>query len=301
MLIDWFTVAAQAVNFLILVWLLKRYLYQPILHAIDDREQRIADELDAAAAKQQQASAERAIFEDKNNQFAQERDTLLQQAKDDADAKRQQLLAQAQQDVAALHDKHQAIIAADAKHLTNILRRKTSDEVFAITRKTLHDLASASLEQQVTQVFIAQLSELQPAAKTTLVKALKASKKPALLTSAFELPDTERAAIDKAIKATFGADIDLEFATSAELISGIELSTNGQKLGWNIADYLQSLEQDVVALLKQNGKAVEQGAADNKTKRSSDNKPNDELPDQEQDKGKVLTSKPITNIENHHE
>ncbi|MEI8606176.1 F0F1 ATP synthase subunit B family protein [Pseudoalteromonas sp. B160] len=52
MLIDWFTVAAQAVNFLILVWLLKRYLYQPILHAIDDREQRIADELDAAAAKQ---------------------------------------------------------------------------------------------------------------------------------------------------------------------------------------------------------------------------------------------------------
>ncbi|MGO2130117.1 MAG: F0F1 ATP synthase subunit B family protein [Pseudoalteromonas prydzensis] len=301
MLIDWFTVAAQAVNFLILVWLLKRYLYQPILHAIDAREQRIADELDAAAAKQQQASVERTIFEDKNNQFAQERDTLLQQAKAAADATRQQLLAQAQQDVAALHDKHQQIMAAEAENLTNMLRRKTSDEVFAITRKTLHDLASASLEQQVTEVFIAQLSELQPAAKTMLVNALKTSKKPALLTSAFELPDTERAAIDKAIKATFGADIDLEFATSAELISGIELSTNSQKLGWNIADYLQSLEQDVVALLKQNGKAVEQGPADNKTKRSSDNKPNDELPDQGQDKGKVRTSQPITNIENHHE
>ena len=301
MLIDWFTVAAQAVNFLILVWLLKRYLYQPILHAIDAREQRIADELDAAAAKQQQASAERAIFEDKNNQFAQQRDTLLQQAKAAANATRQQLLAQAQQDVAALHDKHQQIMAAEAENLTNMLRRKTSDEVFAITRKTLHDLASASLEQQVTEVFIAQLSELQPAAKTMLVNALKASKKPPLLTSAFELPDTERAAIDKAIKATFGADIDLEFATSAELISGIELSTNGQKLGWNIADYLQSLEQDVVALLKQNGKAVVQGPADNKTKHSSDNKPNDELPDQRQDKGKVCTSQLITNIENHHE
>ena len=43
MLIDWFTVGAQALNFLILVWLLKRFLYKPILDAIDAREKRIAD------------------------------------------------------------------------------------------------------------------------------------------------------------------------------------------------------------------------------------------------------------------
>ena len=42
MLIDWFTIAAQAVNFLILIWLMKRYLYQPILRAIASREQLIA-------------------------------------------------------------------------------------------------------------------------------------------------------------------------------------------------------------------------------------------------------------------
>jgi F-type H+-transporting ATPase subunit b len=42
MLIDWFTVGAQALNFLILVWLLKRFLYKPILDAIDAREKRIA-------------------------------------------------------------------------------------------------------------------------------------------------------------------------------------------------------------------------------------------------------------------
>ena len=52
MLIDWFTVAAQALNFLILLWLMKRFLYAPILHAIDAREQRIAAELkDADASK----------------------------------------------------------------------------------------------------------------------------------------------------------------------------------------------------------------------------------------------------------
>ena len=47
MLIDWFTVGAQALNFLILVWLMKRFLYKPILTAIDTREKRIAAELAA--------------------------------------------------------------------------------------------------------------------------------------------------------------------------------------------------------------------------------------------------------------
>jgi F-type H+-transporting ATPase subunit b len=55
MLIDWFTVGAQVVNFLILVWLMKRFLYKPILHAIDAREKRIAKELADADAKRPKA------------------------------------------------------------------------------------------------------------------------------------------------------------------------------------------------------------------------------------------------------
>ena len=53
MLIDWFTVGAQALNFLILVWLMKHFLYKPILNAIDAREKLIATELADAAAKNQ--------------------------------------------------------------------------------------------------------------------------------------------------------------------------------------------------------------------------------------------------------
>ena len=53
--IDWFTVVAQAINFLILVWLLKRFLYKPILHAIDEREKGIAAQLAQAEAKKAEA------------------------------------------------------------------------------------------------------------------------------------------------------------------------------------------------------------------------------------------------------
>ena len=76
MLIDWFTVAAQVLNFLILVWLLKRFLYRPILDAIDAREKRIAlAELADAAAKRTEAEQERDEFQHKNAAFEQQRAT----------------------------------------------------------------------------------------------------------------------------------------------------------------------------------------------------------------------------------
>lgn len=95
MLIDWFTVGAQAVNFLILVWLMKRFLYKPILDAIDAREKRNAKELADADATQSEAVKERDTFQKKNNEFDQQRATLLSKATDEAKAERQRLLDEA--------------------------------------------------------------------------------------------------------------------------------------------------------------------------------------------------------------
>ena len=80
MLIDWFTVGAQALNFLILVWLMKRFLYKPILQAIDAREKRIALSLADADAKKAEAQKERDEFEKKNEEFDQQRAALLSKA-----------------------------------------------------------------------------------------------------------------------------------------------------------------------------------------------------------------------------
>ena len=58
MLIDWFTVIAQIVNFLVLVYLLKRFLYKPIIKAMDGREQRIAGRLEEADKREEEARQE---------------------------------------------------------------------------------------------------------------------------------------------------------------------------------------------------------------------------------------------------
>src|ERR1700681_4243264 len=105
MLIDWFTVVAQAVNFLILVWLLRRFLYRPVLAAIETREKKIASQLEDAAARQAQAQKEGEDFRRQSEALDKQREELLGKATNDANAERQRLLDSARKDADTLRSK----------------------------------------------------------------------------------------------------------------------------------------------------------------------------------------------------
>jgi len=137
MLIDWFTVIAQVINFLILVWLLKRFLYRPILDAIDAREKRIATELADADAKKVEAQQECDAFQHKNEEFDRQRAALLSKAADEANAERQRLLDEARKAADALSARRQETLRNDAHNLNQAISRRTQQEVFAIARKAL--------------------------------------------------------------------------------------------------------------------------------------------------------------------
>jgi F-type H+-transporting ATPase subunit b len=252
MLIDWFTVGAQTLNFLILVWLMKRFLYKPILDAIDAREQRIAAELADADAKRDAAQKERDEFQHKNEQFDQQRAALLSQATDDVKAERQRLLDETRDAANDLRAKRQEALRNEQQSLRDEITRRTQEEVFAIARKTLTDLAGASLEERMSDVFTRRVRELNDGAKNRFANALRSSSKPAVIRSTFDLPEEQRAAIQLAIKETFAAEIQLSFETAPTVISGIELTANGHKVGWSIADYLRSLENSIGELLEDN-------------------------------------------------
>jgi len=254
MLIDWFTVGAQALNFLILVWVLKHFLYKPILNAIDAREKKIAAELADAAAKKAEAQKDRDEFQHKNEEFDEQRAALLRKATDEAKVEGHRLLDEARKAADALGAKRQETLKNDAHNLNQAIARRTQQEVFAIARKTLTDLATTSLEERVGEVFTRRLREMDGKAKGILGAALKSASEPAVVRSAFDLPANQRAAIQNAINETFSADIHLRFETTPDLVSGIELTANGQKVAWSIADYLASLEKGVGELLKEQDK-----------------------------------------------
>jgi F-type H+-transporting ATPase subunit b len=135
--------------------------------------------------------------------------------------------------------------------LNQAISQLTQKEVFSITRKALNDLATVSLEERMGEVFTRRLSELDDKAKVVLGDALRKNPEPALVRSTFNLPEEQRAAIQNALNETFSAEINLRFETSPDLVSGIELSANGQKVGWSIAAYLEALEKDIGELLKE--------------------------------------------------
>lgn len=249
MLIDWFTVGAQALNFLVLVWLMKRYLYQPIRNAIDAREKLIASQLADAGSKKVDAQKEHDEFQKKNQEFDQQRATLLTKATDEAQAERKRLLDEARKAAEALSVKRQDALKTEEQNLHQAIRRRTQQEVFAITRKTLTDLATTSLEERLGEVFTRRLREMDAKAKEGLGAALKTATEPAVVRSVFDLPAAQRAAIQNALNETFSAEVRIRFETAPDLISGIELTTNGQKVAWSIADYLSSMEKSVVELL----------------------------------------------------
>ena len=233
MLIDWFTVGAQTLNFLILVWLLKRFLYKPILSAIDAREKLIAAELADADAKKAEAGADRDEFQRKNEKFDQERSAVLTKATDEANAERQKLLDEARKDADALRAKRQEALRTEQRNLSEKIIRWTQKEVFAIARKALSDLATASLEEQMCVAFVQPPAgvDRRVGKKNKMAAALKTSTKPASVRSAFDLPPAQQQAIDSAVKETFSAEIQVQFETVPELVSSIELSANGAEGG----------------------------------------------------------------------
>jgi len=266
MLIDWFTIAAQVLNFLILVWLMKRFLYKPILQAIDAREQRIAEELADADAKKMEAEKEREQFREKNEAFDRQRAALLSRAEEAAKAERQRLLDEARQAAEVLRAKHQDALEREHQRLNDEIARRTREEVFAIARKTLADLAGKSLEERIGEVFCRRLRELDGEARDGLARLMKPSSDPALVRSAFELPSEQRDAIRQALNETFSAEIPVRFETEPNVISGIELTANGRKLAWSIADYLTSLEKSLEDLLKGSSKPQAEPEAGSKPK-----------------------------------
>jgi F-type H+-transporting ATPase subunit b len=256
MLIDWFTVGAQVLNFLILVWLMQRFLYKPVLHAIDEREKRIAVELANADMKKAEAQQESDEFKHKNEEFDQQRAALLSKATDEAKAERQRLFDEARQAADVLSARRQETLRNDAHNLNQAISRRAQQEVFAIARKALTDLATANLEERMVDVFNRRLREMDGRAKAGLGEALKTASEPALVRSTFDLPVDQRAAIQNALNETFSAEVRVRFETAPDLVSGIELTTNGQKLAWSIADYLASLEKGVNELLEGKNKPL---------------------------------------------
>ncbi|MEO5909893.1 MAG: F0F1 ATP synthase subunit B [Pelobium sp.] len=249
MQINWFTVIAQLFNFLVLVWLMKKYLYKPILDAIDKRESKIATELADAKSKVSEAKKEQEDFQKKNDAFDADKKKMMNKATADAEKERQKLLDKAQTEAEALKNKMEQASKELQENLNADLVQKTQQQVLSIAKQALAQLASTTLEEQAVHVFIAKIKSLSAKEKTKFTDAFHSATNPVSIKSAFELSDKEQKNIKASIADLLGETSDYAFETHPKTISGIELASNGYKLSWNFSAYIASLQKSLTSPL----------------------------------------------------
>ncbi len=243
MLIDWFTVAAQVINFLVLVWLLKRFLYRPILDAVDAREQRVAARLADAEARERAAGEARSALEAERASLARERAARLAAADAEAEAAREALLAQARDDAAELAARLEAALTLERESEREALTRRIGTEVVALAGQVLQDLAGESIQEHMAAALLERLRRLPADERAALAAALAGVGRAPLLRTAAPLPAPMQQAYARAVAELAPESAPLRFEVAADLVGGAELVTDGHRFAWTVADYLDGLRR----------------------------------------------------------
>ena len=248
MQIDWFTVIAQLLNFLVLVWLLKRFLFKPIQHAIDERERKITSQLRDAEDKVRDAIIEQEEFRKKNELFDQEKKGLMDKVIAETNEEREILLDKIRTEATDLQSNLEKALNEIQENLNSEIEQKIQLEVFHIAGKALGDLASQSLEKESVNVFLKRVDNLQKEEKVKFIEAFTPGiGEPNLIKvqSAFDLPKDKQTEIKKRVNEVLGINAKYQFKISPGLVCGIELTSNGYKLGWSFSEYLNSFKKSI--------------------------------------------------------
>jgi len=260
MQIDWFTVGAQTLNFLLLVWLLKRYLYVPILKAIDDRESEVAKVLSDADTIKTDAELERKLFDQKNVEINAKHDELLKESKMLAREQSEQIILKAHKNADAISKNRLLALDKELQHYHDDIAVKSLQEIYEITRKVLADLADVELEQKMLECFCKHLQSISPSEKTNLNKIDGSGSVGLLLCSAFALTPAQKEKINVILQEVISPNINrhypLKYEVKPELISGIELRSNGWNIAWNSEDYLKALQTHIKQLFDEQRETI---------------------------------------------
>jgi F-type H+-transporting ATPase subunit b len=239
--IDWVTVGAQILNFLVLVWLLKRFLYGPVVRAMDRREAEIQRRDQEAEERAATAAREAQEYHARRLELEQARDQRLAEVGAEVDRQRAAMTGALREEIAELRRKWMAQLEREQDATDRTLRREVAGQFVAQLRRALTDLAGAPLEARMAEVFIERLARLDAPTRERIGKAALADGRVRVRTS-LELPAELRKRMTAAVRSVIGSDVGVEYEPCSDGSCGIELAGGGQSLVWTIDGYVDGLE-----------------------------------------------------------
>ncbi|MDP3414761.1 F0F1 ATP synthase subunit delta [Falsiroseomonas sp.] len=260
MQIDWLTVTAQIFNFLILVWLLQRFLYRPIIQAMARREERIESRLAEAKAARAEIEAEAARLQERQRALEANREEALDEARREATALRARLEKDIQEDMEAKRTTWHAHLDDEREAFAARLRQRAGHQVIDIVGRVLRDYVGSDLAGQVAGTFADRLSALDTAERDKLTRAAARAGGQARVESGIALKPGARSQVTRAIHECVGRDIDVGYHEDADLLLGMRLTIGEQTVEWSAARFLHRLETTLDEVIEGSGRHRPGGA-----------------------------------------
>ncbi len=244
MLIDWFTIIAQIINFLILLFLLHRFLYKPILKNIDKRQDQMQARWDQAETEKEKAKAETEKHRRAQQELDEQREHLLTQARSEAEEIRHTELQQTREEIAQKRQEWKTALENEQQSLIENLQEQFGQQVIEIVRQVLRDIAQADLEQQAIQAFQHKLDELDENTRQAIAQSFSHQDHPITVQTSHSLPEPFQNSLRQSLQDHHLLNGQaIHFDLSPDLLFGIRLKNEAYDLSWNAEDYLQNLEQ----------------------------------------------------------
>lgn len=240
--IDWFVFFAQIVNLLILMFLLKKFLFGRIIGAMDAREAKIGAVITEAEQSRQEAQAAAEVQKNRLREFETGYEQMLNKSRQDAEVYQEKLLEKAREEVEFLKTRWMEALRSERANFLQELRRLAGQQIYAVSRRVLKDLAGLDLEERIVEVLMERIEALD-AAERKKFQGPSGNGGGVTISCAFEIPPATKERLNEVIRSYFSGDMEIAYERSDDVLSGCELRSNGHKIAWSVKDYLDSLEE----------------------------------------------------------
>ena len=248
MLIDWPTTFFQIVNFLVLIFILKRFLYAPILRAMEEREKRIATAITRAREAEEEANQLTLNLKREKQTLDDAKGDLMEKAKEEVNEWREKALNVAKGDVDSQKTIWMDGLSRDRHAFLANLKKNIAQQVILIGEKVLQDLASDDLERQIVRVFLKKVD------RANAMKEPEDISTEILIKSGFVLKDDISTELRSQLAVFFPKALNFRFEVDRGIGVGIQVMANNLKIGWNLKEYLGGLEKEILQELFSHGR-----------------------------------------------
>ena len=228
------TFILEIINFLILIWILQRLFYKPLLEVIAKRKQFIDQSLAEAETIQQQAEEQRSLYENRQKLWEQEKQAALSALHQQIEAERKAQMALLNTDLEQERRKINVTIQRQQKELQQQAEKCALQNGAHFAGMLLKQSAGPELEVRLFAMLLDNLKTL-PGACTLCLQMLGTKKSvPIKITSAYPLTAEQRLQLQQKLGSLINNQINFQYHQDAQLIAGLRMDIGAWVLNANL-------------------------------------------------------------------